>query len=129
MPCNKCTSLPLHTHSSPCTPPHTRGQTPEPGGGAGTHQLVALGLPLQLLVVVEGEPVQHSVLLLAHSGHGAFLVDLVHVDGLLALQDSTPPVLARLVQAHLRCVGGSVWGRQSGGSGRLPPGPHRGPSF
>ena len=65
------------------------------------YQLVALRLALQLLVVVEGEPVQDGVLLLVHRGHGALLVDLVDVDLLLALQDGAPPVLTHLVQAHL----------------------------
>lgn len=81
------------------------------------YQLVALRLALQLLVVVEGEPVQDGVLLLVHRGHGALLVDLVDVNLLLALQDGTPPILAHLVQAHLPHEGrdGSGLGRRHWG--------------
>lgn len=72
---------------------------------ASTYQLMALGLALQLLVVVEGEAVQHGMLLLIHCGHGALLVDLVDVDLLLTLQDGVPPVLVPFVQVDLgtRC--------------------------
>lgn len=62
---------------------------------------MALWLALQLLMVVEGEPVQDRLLLLVHGGHGALLVDLVDVNGLLALQDGIPPVLTHLAQVHL----------------------------
>lgn len=86
------------------------GRTEEPEGMwqrrvASTYQLMALGLALQLLVVVEGEAVQHGMLLLIHCGHGALLVDLVDVDLLLTLQDGVPPVLVPFVQVDLgtRC--------------------------
>lgn len=46
---------------------------------------MALGLALKLLVVVKGEAVKHSMLLLVHCGHRALLVNLVNVDLLLAL--------------------------------------------
>jgi len=62
---------------------------------------VALGLPLELLVVVEREPVQHGMLLLVHRGHGALAVDLVNVDLLLALEDGVPPHLAALAERQL----------------------------
>lgn len=78
---------------------------------ASTYQLMALGLALQLLVVVKGEAIQHGVLLLVHRGHGALLVDLVNVDLLLALQDGIPPVLIPLVQADLGTSCGSANGR------------------
>lgn len=80
---------------------------------ASTYQLMALGLALQLLVVVKGEAIQHSVLLLVHRGHGALLVDLVNVDLLLALQDGIPPVLIPLVQADLGTSCGSANGESS----------------
>lgn len=76
-------------------------------GMASTYQLMALGLALQLLVVVEGEAVQHGVLLLVHRSHGALLVDLVDVDLLLALQDGVPPVLVPFVQVDLGSRSGS----------------------
>lgn len=62
-----------------------KGRWEGQAGAVGTYQLMALGLALQLLVVVKGEAVQHSMLLLVHCGHGALLVDLVNVDLLLAL--------------------------------------------
>lgn len=52
---------------------------------ASTYQLMALGLALQLLVVVKGEAIKHSMFLLVHCGHGALFVDLVNVDLLLTL--------------------------------------------
>lgn len=69
---------------------------------------MALGLALQLLVVVKGEAVKHSMFLLVHRGHGALLVDLVNVDLLLALQDGIPPVLVPLVQVDLGTKCGSA---------------------
>lgn len=99
-----------HGAAPRCTLLLETGPTEEPEGMwqrrvAGTYQLMALGLALQLLVVVEGEAVQHGMLLLVHRGHGALLVDLVDVDLLLALQDGVPPVLVPFVQADLgtRC--------------------------
>lgn len=82
------------------------------------YQLVALRPALQLLVVVEGEPVQHGVLLVVHGGHGALLVDAVDVDVLLALQRRAPPVLTRLAQAHLAAGRGRV---SAWPAGRLGP--------
>lgn len=79
--------------------------THPPAEGTGepwcSYQLVALGLALQLLVVVKSESVQDCLFLLVHSGHGALLVDLVDVNGLFSLQDRTPPVFANLAQIYL----------------------------
>lgn len=62
---------------------------------------MALWLALELLVVVKGQPVQHSMLLFVHCGHRALLVDLTNVNLLFAFQDGAPPVFAHLTQVDL----------------------------
>lgn len=100
---------------------HQRDHPPADGTGGPqcSYQLMALRFALQFLVVVKGESVQDCLLLLVHSGHGALLVDLVDVDGLLSLQDGTPPVLADLAQIHLGQAGRKPVSSMAGGSPSL----------
>lgn len=66
------------------------------------YHLMALGLSLQLLLIVKREPVQHGVLLFIHRGHGALAVDLVYVDFSLSFQHSGPPHLSTFTQRQLK---------------------------
>lgn len=43
------------------------------------YHFMALGFPLQLLVVVKCESVQNSVLVIVNCGHGALAVNLIDI--------------------------------------------------
>lgn len=66
------------------------------------HHLMALRFPLQFLVVVECQSVQHRMLLFIHCGHGSLSIDLVNIDFSFTLQHGAPPDLTALTERKLK---------------------------
>lgn len=66
------------------------------------YHLVTLWFALQFLVVVKGESIQDSVLLIVDGCHGALTVDFVDINFLLSFEHRVPPNLRILTEWQLK---------------------------